>query len=382
MCALSNYQQFGFDITTKLNLNNVYNIYKQNLDTISYGGIAYKDNKGEREYLIATVRDSIPYREFLNGKLKPYEMEFYISEMTTSEIKRLRGYYDTEEYKDFEKKFLECKQLGKQFNIVYYDNKYVDRSGKQYNMQLYQLEKSYFYRLWSDLLVNKETPLFLNCKDKHKEFVKNMLYYKVCIVNVKPKKISCIFPKGRKNTLDESDMDAAKREVDEEIKLDNKSILTVDLNVQPVYEVYKGYNKNLYITKYYAMKIPYKPNTRYYYNKDIKMYREKYVSSELSIIEWLPFDEALKKLSDAKKLVLTIIHEQLNELYKPKEQIKEIDQLEELDVLDVLDVSNDQLEEKDDQSEEKDKSDEKDQLEETNQIKECKPIKIKRRMSF
>ncbi len=239
----------------------------------SYGTVCYCIYKGKILYMSGKARDSIPYREFIKGRLQFDDIPRYISLMTVTEIERLKKYYESPSSRNIKRK----------------------------------ISKHYFDDLWDDLWINKNTTIFIKEYPVSKiKFIKNMAIFKSCFDNYNsgldnPR----IFTKGRLKSSNEDKKIGAIRETSEESGI-SKNIIQIDPESTPLCEQYIGNDGQKYQTKYFLAKLPYIPKLKYIYQTGL---RNQCISSEISDIYWEDYSTLLKKLDESKKKILTIFNQ-------------------------------------------------------------------------
>lgn len=239
----------------------------------SYGLITYCVHNNEILYLSGVSRDSIPYREFIKGRISEEEIPKYIKNMTIHEIKRLTDYYIS--------------------------------------------PKDYFKYLWDDLWINKNPSISNEYSYNKIIFEKNMELFKNEFLSYNEEKIHPrIFPKGRLKNYEEEES-GALREFSEETNID-KNIIKIQ-KFPPLCEQYVGFDGNNYQNKYFLAKAQYMPKSKYIYRNSL---RTKCISGEISEISWETFDSLYPKLSESKREILKTFNRQLLSLARKSSKPK------------------------------------------------------------
>lgn len=262
----------------------------------SWGTVCYTKDKtsGRYLFLIAEMRDSIPYREFIRGRIPYNDIEKYISLMSYVEIDRLLGFYKYREYIKGLIKFDEFKKYLHMTNMV------INTEFSEYEYQT-----RYFTLLWNDLWVQKNTTMFLIEKNKSMDiFISNMNEFSYYFNRVERKHKSFIFTKGRQKNK-ESTVKCAIRETSEETGI-KSSLINVRLDVDSIIERYKGNDNKIYETGYFLAKLNYQPKKNYKYIGYESPFRKKFISGEIQEIQWKDYNTLMKmgNLDFNKKKIL------------------------------------------------------------------------------
>ncbi len=224
---------------------------------VSYSIILHTLIDGEIHYLLAHVRDSIPFREFVKGNIPDYDIPKYISSMSLSEK--------------------------------------------------YRLISEPFMDLLNDILLNRNTRIYKNAKTKSDDFYNNATKYYELLTddNVGFKELPFIFPKGRKQEP-ESEKDCALREFEEETHIPKHKIVIYN-EFEPLEELYTGLDGKFYKTVYYLGFLNFKDFSDYLpllEMKYIKTNKRVSLSEELSKIFWLTYEQSIEKINESKKYIL------------------------------------------------------------------------------
>ena len=212
---------------------------------ISLGIILFrKTPKNKYEYLMICRKDTLGYIDFLRGKYpinnKTYLMNL-INEMTVTEKHNLLT-------KDFS--FLWHKLWGERIGLQYKNEEKTSQDKFHLLLNGSKYIKYTLKQLIQESTTNWETPEWG-------------------------------FPKGRRNQ-NENDLNAAKREFQEETGISLNNISLVD-NLLSFEEIFMGSNLKSYTHKYYLANIN---------DNDIPI--DNFQVSEVSNTKWCSFDETLK----------------------------------------------------------------------------------------
>ena len=215
----------------------------------SIGIIAFtKDNSNNIEYLMIRRKDSLGYVDFMRGKYPLFNKRYLlniIEEMTTEEKIKLLKY-------DFDHLWNEL---------------WGDYIGIQYRSEE-KISKEKFNALKNGITLSQHTYTL-------ESLIRSCLEYW--------SEQEWGFAKGRRN-FQEKDLNCALREFEEETGYNKKSLQVVQ-NIIPIEEIFTGSNYKSYKHKYYIAFI----------NKDIKPINN-YQRSEVSKVEWLSYDDCIKKI--------------------------------------------------------------------------------------
>lgn len=164
-----------------------------------------------------------------------------------------------------------------------------------------------FQELWDDLFVDKTSRMYkeayVKAKKKYdsiKHMIPNILDTTQHAVTEPP----WGFPKGKKNGYNESDMECAVRESEEETTIKSKSLEIV--SNKRYSEQFTGTNGKLYATHYFLSKVKLgSPNPIEIKRVDTpKCIREDTVSEEASDVKWVTYAEALPYLNHQRQQLL------------------------------------------------------------------------------
>ena len=270
-------------------------------------------------------KDSITYIEFIRGKYNLNNVnyiEYLFQNMTVSERNTIKNNTIEElwkmlwkdhvssrlniEFKDSKIKFYKLKN-GYLFKRIKNQDENLENQKKDLKNQERDLENQE-----KDLenqeknLENQEKNLENQEKDlKNQEYVlENIDLVKIINkVNIEyPFVISTDFefPKGRRN-LNESDINCAFREFEEESGVNSNKIILCNFIKKPMEEVFLSLNKIRYRHIYYLAYHKY--NNMIMFNKDNKIQ-----CKEVKDVQWFTYDEIIEKIRD--------IHIQRIELFK------------------------------------------------------------------
>jgi len=251
-----------------------YDQYKQYRDKAitSYGIIPYTwirniNNDGkvtkELKFLLPQRRDTIHYMEFPRYKGSEHMIKKIITLMTKEEKKRI----------------MNC----------YHSNTLVD--------------------LWFDLWINKRSKAF------KKEFKSALENYKVNIEKYKHllsddsiglDECPWTWPKGRKHS-NETELQCAKREFEEETKIPQKNINIVPM--KPYEDIYIGSDGKLYRNVLFVAYLPINKYPPVVYRSSLF---RKYITEETQDMRWMSFEECMTKISETQKPILIELNDYLN----------------------------------------------------------------------
>ena len=224
---------------------------------ISIGFIVFRCNEnGEREYLMIRRKNTLGYVDFIRGKYPLLDRHYLvniISEMTDDEKESIMTH-------SFEKLWNDL--WGEQVN-TYFNEEKISRN------KLNQLRNGTHFTL-SELIEES------NAKQRWHE-------------------PEWGFPKGRRNYM-ENDYMCAVREFEEETGY-KKELMNVIHNIIPYEETFIGSNLRCYKHKYYLAYMPYE-NT---------LQTSNFQKSEVSQMEWLTFNNAIKVIRNYNKEKKTLL---------------------------------------------------------------------------
>tara|TARA_B100001540_G_C15785933_1_gene633212 strand:- start:1187 stop:1984 length:798 start_codon:yes stop_codon:yes gene_type:complete len=214
----------------------------------SYGIVLYKQENGITQYLLIRRKDSLGFVDFIRGKYKVNSKQYIINileEMTISERNMLNTYC----FRDL------------------WETLWGKKSISQYNNEE-NVSKQKFNQLKKGITVNNTSynlsELIDQCINKWSE-------------------PEWGFPKGRRN-YKEKDLKCALREFSEETGY-NISDIDIIENLDPIEELFTGSNYKSYKHTYFIAKL-----------KDGIDYIPNYQKSEVSALQWMDFDTAVKKI--------------------------------------------------------------------------------------
>jgi 8-oxo-dGTP pyrophosphatase MutT (NUDIX family) len=212
----------------------------------SLGIIAFRENKGNLEYLMIRRKDTLGYVDFLRGKYSLNNILYLkniIDEMTIYEKNKI---------------------LENDFNTLWNDL-WGENIGIQYRSEE-SISEDKFNILKKGFKCNNEI-----------YSLKNL------INNSKTNWVEAEwgFPKGRKN-YQEKDLIAARREFEEETGY-SKDDLKIIQNIVPFEEIFTGSNYKSYKHKYYIAKLENGANPV-----------NSFQDSEVSSLKWVTFNESYK----------------------------------------------------------------------------------------
>jgi 8-oxo-dGTP pyrophosphatase MutT (NUDIX family) len=223
----------------------------------SYGLILHTIIDGKICYLIGWERDTISFKEFIRGSIKPEDMKNYISQMSRREKIRILS----EDFQD----------------LV---NDVLDPHKKAYKRP----------------------------HEGRDRFESNVLEYRNLLgdMSIGLDDTTTIFPKGRKQNLNESGIDAAKREVEEETHIPGE-LIEIYYGSNPLEEIYIGKDKQLYRNVYFIGSIEFERFREVSSDIRKKFLRTEYrttLSDEISKIKWMGYEDAVNVLDSVKRYIL------------------------------------------------------------------------------
>lgn len=222
---------------------------------ISIGFIVFRCNQnGEREYLMIRRKNTLGYVDFIRGKYPISDRNYLIniiSEMT-----------------DDEKKCILTESFEKLWNDLW-----GDQVNTYFNEE--KISRNKFNQLRNGTQLKE---LIDEANKKHRW--------------VEPE---WGFPKGRRNYM-ENDYMCAVREFEEETGY-KKDTMVVIHNIIPYEETFIGSNLRCYKHKYYLAYMPY----------DNSLQTGNFQKSEVSQMEWLPFNKAMKHIRNYNKEKRTLL---------------------------------------------------------------------------
>jgi 8-oxo-dGTP pyrophosphatase MutT (NUDIX family) len=235
----------------------------------SIGVIVFRKSKATNkyEYLMICRKDSLGYVDFMRGKYPVYNKDYLtniFNEMTNAEKKKVV----TGEFKT-----LWSELWGDSIGIQYRGEERVSR--ERFHLLKEGVES-----------------------DSHKYNLESLTESSITNWN----EPEWGFPKGRRN-YQEKDISCALREFEEETGYSSK-LLKVMQNVIPFEEIFTGSNYKSYKHCYYVA----------YMDDEIDV-PSSYQETEVSKVEWFPFDIAMEKIRPynlEKKEVLNKVNKLLN----------------------------------------------------------------------
>ena len=233
-------------------------LYRAKIST-SYGFVVYTYDKDEIKFLMTLRRDTFCYECLIRGIYNSREiMDDYISHITREERDRLLKY---------------------DFDMLWKDL-WVSTKRRLYRVE-YKKAKDRFEYNYS-IIMNQ---------------VRNMTTFRTVMWE---------FPKG-KIMSDETTLQCALREFEEETNLNKKSIIYI--KQAGTYEDYFiGNDGRKYQSIYYLGYIDKGTHTPFKYQTCPHNIRNKYVSDEVMSIEWLSYKDALEKCPPTKQEILHTIY--------------------------------------------------------------------------
>ena len=239
---------------------------------LSCGNLVFRTDLDEPKILMIQRKDSLCYIEFLRGKYDIYNLDYIqllIDKCSKDEKQRiLNSPYDIL-WKDLW--LIDDKELSK-----HKDNSDYKRGYDKFN------------KLSNGFLFNK-TNEFINLNYFTERSTKNY------------ETTEWEFPKGRRNNNNETNLDCAKREFNEETNYE-KSDYKLITNIAPFTEEFIGENKVKYKYIYY---IGYLTNL----DKEVRIDPEnKDQYTELRDIKWLTKEESLSIIRDYHHTRRDVIH--------------------------------------------------------------------------
>jgi 8-oxo-dGTP pyrophosphatase MutT (NUDIX family) len=249
----------------------------------SYGIICYTVFNNKIKYLMIQRKNSLTFIEFIRGKYNINNVDYieYLFSKMTVEERDLFKIYNLDELW----KLLWNGNISNRLNLEYKDSKI------KYN----KLIKGYNYKRKTNTI----------------EFIN--LYKIIDKINIEyPDVIETEWelPKGRRN-LNESDIDCALREFEEESGINKKKILLCNMIKKPIEEIYISNNKIRYKHVYYIARhnYPIKETTKLFSKDNIMQ------SKEVKDVKWLSFEEIQNKITYnyiQRMELFKRVHKQLN----------------------------------------------------------------------
>jgi 8-oxo-dGTP pyrophosphatase MutT (NUDIX family) len=230
-----------------------------NFPLISYGVICYRYNNNRLEYIMVQRKDSLCYVEFIRGKYDFTNISYItmlMSNMTDTERR----------------------------NILTFEFDYLWKT-------LWQTDDNTGFMREYNEACNKFNML------KHGIYIRNNNVLSICnLLNLIENTNSLLteqewgFPKGRRN-INESDIDCALREFEEETGINKKHIRIKRL--KPVEEIFSGSNNVRYKHIYYITNIDTQITKRYHYNP----YNKQQIT-EIKDMKWFTCEEVLSHINN------------------------------------------------------------------------------------
>lgn len=236
----------------------------------SFGVILFTIQDGEILYQMCKPRDSVTYVSFMRGLYTKRQLNFFLSLMTNEELNRLKKYS--------------------------------------------------FDELWDDLWHNRHCRIKTSEYGKAKRrFTENIASTIAMISDMTLKYCNDHmwgFPKGKKTSDRESNLDAAIREFEEETHINPDNIKIV--SYVPLIETYYGSNGKLYKTLYYTAQCDKILNHEYEYTNTSIRDKREIVSDEVSEIKWMNIEDCIKILSSRpyRQRMLNMLNENILESIK------------------------------------------------------------------
>ena len=226
----------------------------------SYSIIVYTLIRGEIHYLIAKLRDTIAFKEYIKCTITKDNILKYANNMSKEEKNRIL----TESFHDL------------------VDDVLINHAGRTYRATK-QCEHEFMENVKRDRAILKDDTIGL-------------------------KETPWMFPKGRRQEP-EPELVCALREFEEETRISSSNIKPVDID--PFEETYFGLDNQLYKTVYFLGHLPYSD-----YVKSMSMAKKQYIktrnrvslSEEVSTIKWEKYEDASEKLDNPKKYILRSIN--------------------------------------------------------------------------
>jgi len=248
-----------------------HNYNQCKLPITSLGAIAFRIRDANIEYLMIRRKDTLGFIDFMRGKYaltnKDYIMNM-LKQMTNAEKHKLNTWT---------------------FNQIW-----SDIWGNVSAINQYKTEENSSR--------NKFNQLKLGVQYKNKSFSLNEMIIE-CNQYTMWEEPEWGFPKGRRNQ-NETDLDCALREFNEETGINRKCIKLID-NLFPFEEIFTGSNYKSYKHRYF---ITYIDN-----NKPVCM--DNYEKTEVSKMEWKTYENcmaSIRKYNLEKQSMLTKIHNTLS----------------------------------------------------------------------
>ena len=262
------------DAPNKITCNNCgkegHAFYQCKLPIISCGIIVFRHKNNVLEYLMNRRRHSYGYVDMIRGKYNSYDFEqitSLISQMSSAEKENLNAQ---------EFNFLWDEMWGT--DIIYQQHNEYNISLKKFN----KLKKL-------GITVENNTITLRELIDK---------------CSIKWDETEWEFPKGRRNSVKEKDLDCALREFEEETGINRCNMNVID-NLITLEESFIGTNCKCYKHKYFVASSN---------NDDVSL--ENFQISEVSKLEWKTLENCLETIRPdnlEKKELITNINKVLKE---------------------------------------------------------------------
>ncbi len=233
----------------------------------SYGIICYTIVNNIVKYLMVQRKDSITYIEFIRGKYTLNNVdyiEYLFQNMTVSERNTIKDNSIENLWK-----MLWSGPISNRLNLEFKDSKIK------------------FYKLYNGYLFKRNS--------KNISIIENINLNKIIDkVNIEYPNVIDLeweIPKGRRD-LNETDIDCALREFEEESGLKVNNISLCHYIKKPIEEVFLSLNKTRYRHIYYI--------AQHNYNNNIMLYskKNKVQCKEIKDSRWMSYDEIMSKLRD------------------------------------------------------------------------------------
>ena len=234
--------------------------YKPKAST-SYGIIVYTYQREELRFLMTLRRDTFCYESIIRGLYTDNMLTEYISHITRAERTRILEYP--------------------------------------------------FDMLWKDLWVSPKRRLYrIEYKKAKEKFMENHTKIILHVTNLDQFDTELWeFPKG-KLFYEETPIQCALREFEEETNIKKNNIILVK-KAGTYDDSFTGNDQRQYQSMYYLGLIHNGSSIPFTYHPCPHQMRDDYVSDEVMSIEWLSYENALKRCSPTKQAILTTIYKYL-----------------------------------------------------------------------
>jgi ADP-ribose pyrophosphatase YjhB (NUDIX family) len=231
----------------------------------SYGIICYTIVNNIVKYLMVQRKDSITYIEFIRGKYSLSNVdyiEYLFQNMTVSERNVIKDNSIENLWK-----MLWSGPISNRLNLEFHDSK----------IKFEKLQNGYLFKRFKEPIIEN-----INL---------NKIIDKVNIEYPNVIDLEWEIPKGRRD-LNETDIDCALREFEEESGLKVNNISLCNYIKKPIEEVFLSLNKTRYRHIYYI--------AQHNYNNSIMLYskKNKVQCKEIKDSRWMTYDEIMSKLRD------------------------------------------------------------------------------------